>query len=512
MPQLQNHRAQATMRLQFQQQQPPVTRLLHPRLHRTATACLLKIMIKFKIKFEIIFVKLKLKSFRIQETQRPQLQVIRQGVVIFEGSDSARIEAIIQPGDTLSNGRSSIVYQGPAPDVATDLHHGFAARIQRAFRIFLSRKHDAIEIEEDLRCPLSLSLFSQPVCASDGVTYEMSWVQRFINQQRRWPCRGPSGIEMPGPNLVINRAVFNATDQFRTQHRMAPMRQFQVPQPAAPQQVPQPAAPQQIPQPVAPAPQRAQHQFYQPTMSVQQATRHILSTGVIPDELLKMDTFLNEIRKPGLNHLMQLTEPGRYHSDWTKPRLIQAVLANLQTRNVNANQLFDNEDFLKHCTNDGLNMILAVLRRQFNGNHAGKIHVIKQHIPITVTVKDVYGEFQTVVTRRESVQQFYADVQNHRHNLVVDGVTTFNRSENMMACTLGQLNVNAHSVLELTDRFPIPAPAPQDSSCQYVDISTIERIGIERIESYRTIELLKRNRNNVDCRRARLHQQHHLQV
>ena len=68
MPQLQNHRAQATMRLQFQQQQPPVTRLLHPRLHRTAAACLLKIMIKFKIKFEIIFVKLKLKSFRIQET------------------------------------------------------------------------------------------------------------------------------------------------------------------------------------------------------------------------------------------------------------------------------------------------------------------------------------------------------------------------------------------------------------------------------------------------------------
>ena len=39
----------------------------HPRLHRTAAACLLKIMIKFKIKFEIIFVKLKLKSFRIQE-------------------------------------------------------------------------------------------------------------------------------------------------------------------------------------------------------------------------------------------------------------------------------------------------------------------------------------------------------------------------------------------------------------------------------------------------------------
>ena len=41
MPQLQNHRAQATMRLQFQQQQPPVTRLLHPRHHRTAAAYLL---------------------------------------------------------------------------------------------------------------------------------------------------------------------------------------------------------------------------------------------------------------------------------------------------------------------------------------------------------------------------------------------------------------------------------------------------------------------------------------
>ena len=69
LPPTQRHHVTLSLRQchRHQHQPPPVTRLLHHRHHRTATACLIKIMIKFKIKFDIIFVKLKLKSFRIQE-------------------------------------------------------------------------------------------------------------------------------------------------------------------------------------------------------------------------------------------------------------------------------------------------------------------------------------------------------------------------------------------------------------------------------------------------------------
>ena len=55
---------------------------------------------------------------RQSASSRPLLQVIRHGLVMYEGSDPARIEAIIRPGDTLSNGRNSLVYQGPAPEPA----------------------------------------------------------------------------------------------------------------------------------------------------------------------------------------------------------------------------------------------------------------------------------------------------------------------------------------------------------------------------------------------------------
>ena len=148
--------------------------------------------------------------------------------MIYEGHNPnpADLLTILQPGDTLTNGRNRIIYQGPTPD---DPREAVTTIIQRAVRAWLARKHAGIHFPDDLRCPLSLSLFWQPVCASDGVTYEMSWIQRFINQQNRWPCRGPSGIEMPGPNLVVSRSVYNATDHFRTQHRMAAMRHFDVP-------------------------------------------------------------------------------------------------------------------------------------------------------------------------------------------------------------------------------------------------------------------------------------------
>ena len=87
----------------------------HPRLHRTATACLLKIMIKFKIKFEIIFVKLKLKSFRIQENPSDAAssdgqQELRQCLEeAFPSASAALLQSIADAAVAESQDSSSLI-------------------------------------------------------------------------------------------------------------------------------------------------------------------------------------------------------------------------------------------------------------------------------------------------------------------------------------------------------------------------------------------------------------------
>ena len=159
--------------------------------------------------------------------------------------------------------------------------------------------------------------------------------------------------------------------------------------------------------------------------------------------------------------------------------------------------LLHDADFLQQITIHGLKLLCATQQVNINDNKDTIIRVFLNHIPLKITL--VHGDWtkQVVVKRCNHFANFlYKEFFSARHLLMVDGLLATERCPNSH---LGTLNINDGSVLT----FLNTPDAPQDSSCK----SLIDIEHYRTIESYRTIELLKRNRNNIDCRRARLHQQ-----
>ena len=183
---------------------------------------------------------------------------------------------------------------------------------------------------------------------------------------------------------------------------------------------------------------------------------------------------------------MQLQTVGNYHSDWTKPRLIREVLACLEpgtqigNGSINPNvaqKLLGNLDFLKHLTNSGCDMVMAMLGRQHSGNNDAKIHTILQHIDINVTVKVGDHSISLVITRAMNMEQFHAKVSNAMHDVVVAGMTTPETVDQRAMCrtTLGTLGVNDQSVIQMLlqpQYQPAPTPLPRRDNLEEAQLAS----------------------------------------
>ena len=155
------------------------------------------------------------------------MQVVRRGLVIYEGRNAEELQRVLQAGDVLTNGHNRIVFTGTAENTEPTMH-SFASKIQDWWRVVLARKHARLVIPHEYICPITLQLMNQPIIAADGNSYEYSAIQRFFRTKPP-PCTGPKGIRIANASVYPNRMLISLIDDFKTAHRLAPMRHFECP-------------------------------------------------------------------------------------------------------------------------------------------------------------------------------------------------------------------------------------------------------------------------------------------
>jgi multidrug efflux pump subunit AcrA (membrane-fusion protein) len=89
--------------------------------------------------------------------------------------------------------------------------------------LFLVAKANIEEKRQDFRCPFSQMMFTDPVVASDGYTYEREYIDRWLNVEKanfHLPFRSPQG------GSIINRTLHPNTFVKQVVH-MAVLEEFQ---------------------------------------------------------------------------------------------------------------------------------------------------------------------------------------------------------------------------------------------------------------------------------------------
>ena len=82
--------------------------------------------------------------------------------------------------------------------------------------MFLSRSSSkAAEPPNEYLCPISLNLMEDPVCASDGHTYERKHIEAWFVQKRKSPKTGNNLADL---RLIPNIALRQLIDDFRTKN------------------------------------------------------------------------------------------------------------------------------------------------------------------------------------------------------------------------------------------------------------------------------------------------------
>ena len=85
---------------------------------------------------------------------------------------------------------------------------GDHALLARVGANLLFRELHAIDEPEYLMCPITLSLFSDPVCAPSGHTYEREAIESHLSRSQRDPMtREPLTKDQLWPNLSLKKAV-----------------------------------------------------------------------------------------------------------------------------------------------------------------------------------------------------------------------------------------------------------------------------------------------------------------
>ena len=299
------------------------------------------------------------------------------------------------------------------------------------------------------------------------------------SQYPQLSTKGPMGALVPHAVLVKNSSMVAEVDEFRTEHNLPPMRFFSVPSPATP--------PAPTPAPAANQPAQRVPQRQPPRTRAVLQLRDCYNMSLA--DIMKHEGFLNQVRKTGLAKILQATQ-GRQIStsldSMSKDLFIDSVISLFEAQGVPVQviKLLNDPAFLDQLTVYGLDMIQYSLNWRSDGNHAAKKNCILQHLPLDITIEDDFGTYQRQITRADTVKDFVAKAHNHRRYLSVDDQVV---GTSDLYASLGSLGFNDGCTITITNRYP----APQDSSCQYVDISnqidieyyrTIERIEIERIE------------------------------
>jgi hypothetical protein len=293
--------------------------------------------------------------------------------------------------------------------------------IQDVYRIFRAKKLATLPIPDNMICPLSKHLFYHPVSASDGNTYELEEILRFIqlHGDRAWPASpGPSGsLPLPNATLVHNLNLRSEVYQFRQDHGLWQARMVEIPVANQPEATAAPARAARAP----PAPR----QTFQPQVSIADIMR--MTPAPRLPELFKLDGFLNTITMAGLNLLLQhlTTTNGDFAHNTSKGTMIVWVVADQRALSMDFIVPFiDSSDWLGCIEKAGLNLILRTLGLQSGNQDEGKdskIRRVLNTLPLKITVQDRYGSHVVEVKRSDSVQKFYADTLIARSMLKIDG-------------------------------------------------------------------------------------------
>ena len=129
----------------------------------------------------------------------------------------AEVEAI-ENGDYVPREDTPPAHEGheqredtpPEDDTAHETPEQLLARsattIVRAAKQFLHKKHTTLVVPPNLRCPITMELFMQPVVASDGVTYELHAITEWL-RGKTFPVQGTGRGQITDGHLVAKVEV-----------------------------------------------------------------------------------------------------------------------------------------------------------------------------------------------------------------------------------------------------------------------------------------------------------------
>ena len=334
--------------------------------------------------------------------------------------------------------------------------------IQIAFKKYLAAKHARVAAltPKRMTCPISLSLFENPVVASDGNTYEYYSIHRVLNHQRdaRFPMTGPLGVPLLNKTLVANLSMRSEVMEFRELHKLA-----------VPQVLAIPAQHVGVHTP-APVPQ-ALRQGFQPQTPLSQIFQMVNPS--LP-EMFKIDGFLNTITMAGLNLLLQhVTSTTRdFLPGNNKGELIGWALADGTELTMAFMVPFvDNSAWLGCVQIAGLNVLLRSLeltRGNQDESKDSKIYRIRNTLPLKITIEDRYGSHEMVVKRSDTVQKLYAETLLARSMLKIDGTPIA-----YMYAPLSHCSIKYGSVIENQIRAEVLPPAVAASGSNDIQDATL---------------------------------------
>jgi len=349
----------------------------------------------------------------------------------FVAALEAEVEAI-ENGDYVPREDTPPAHEGhePREDQDDTAHETpeqalarYATRINKAAKAYLHKKHSTLVVPPNLRCPITLELFMQPVVASDGVTYELHAITAWL-RGKTFPVQGTGRGQITDGHLVANHNLRSEVVDFRELHKLAPMPAYQ-PVPTG-SRASAPASTR------ASAP--ASRSVWAPQHSLVSISRDLSGSNRMSTiTLMSKDGWLNEIQKEGLMVILRTLNmlPGA-NSNMPKHVLIMKIVNDWPSTNAestegvsvlqvarraatvaeilkNVERLLCDEPFLNYISCAGLELVLKSYGLISSGSSkTAKIASCLLHAPRVVTIEP-YG-FQMVVTRSTSMQQFYAEI------------------------------------------------------------------------------------------------------
>lgn len=159
------------------------------------------------------------------DPRREEKKIVAEAIRACERLSAAIDVASVRGGDA---GRLSLVHLGDVGGEGDSLKNDrllddlTRARdvLERSRRVVdelvtTAREERIARLYPDLRCPLSLRLFSDPVVADDGTTYEREHVERWFARCRadRALLTSPATRQIVSDRLVPNRQLKNIRDE-----------------------------------------------------------------------------------------------------------------------------------------------------------------------------------------------------------------------------------------------------------------------------------------------------------